>query len=84
MQFALPAAPRAVLVEFEDQVIEKLNLCAGLDSLMQSAREDEMAHWLEQHGIPTVSKFTAALGRGECGERRVGASDWTVQCAGTS
>ena len=28
---------------------------------MQSAREDEMAHWLEQHGIPNVSKFTAAL-----------------------
>jgi hypothetical protein len=29
MVFALPAAPRTVLVEFEDQVIEKLNLCAG-------------------------------------------------------
>ena len=28
---------------------------------MQSAREDEMAHWLEQHDIPSVSKFTAAL-----------------------
>ena len=58
---ALSAGQRAVLSEFEDQVIEKLTSAPPLDSLAQSDREDEMAHWLEQHGIPNVSKFTAAL-----------------------
>jgi signal transduction histidine kinase len=58
---ALSAAQRAVLSEFEDQVIEKLTSAPPLDSLVQSDREDEMARWLEQHGIPNVSKFTAAL-----------------------
>jgi signal transduction histidine kinase len=58
---ALSAGQRAVLSEFEDQVIEKLTSAPPLDSLVQSDREDEMAHWLEQHGIPNVSKFTAAL-----------------------
>ena len=57
----LSAAQRAVLAEFEDQVIEKLTSAPALDSLVQSDREDEMAHWLEQHGIPNASKFTAAL-----------------------
>jgi signal transduction histidine kinase len=58
---ALSAAQRAVLSEFEDQVIEKLTSAPPLDSLVQSDREDEMARWLEQRGIPNVSKFTAAL-----------------------
>ena len=58
---ALSAEQRAFLAEFEDQVIEKLTSAPALDSLVQSDREDEMTHWLEQHGIPNVSKFTAAL-----------------------
>jgi len=65
---ALSAAQRAALAEFEDQVIEKLTSAPALDSLVQSDREDEMAHWLEQHGIPNVSKFTAVLAEANVGK----------------
>jgi signal transduction histidine kinase len=58
---ALSPEQRALLAGFEDQVIEKLTSAPALDSLVQSDREDEMTHWLEQHGIPSASRFTAAL-----------------------
>jgi signal transduction histidine kinase len=58
---ALSPEQRAFLAEFEDQVIEKLTSAPALDSLVQSDREDEMTHWLEQQGIPNASRFTASL-----------------------
>jgi signal transduction histidine kinase len=58
---ALSAEQRAILAEFEDQAIEKLTSAPALDSLVQSDREDEMTHWLEQRGLPNFSRFTAAL-----------------------
>src|SRR5262249_34063116 len=60
-EIALSPDQRAFLAKFEDQVIEKLTSAPALDSLVQSDREDEMTHWLDQHDIPNVSKFTAAL-----------------------
>ena len=60
-EIALSPEQRAFLAEFEDRVIETLTLAPALDSLVQSDREDEMTSWLEQHGIPNASQFTAAL-----------------------
>jgi signal transduction histidine kinase len=60
-EIALSPDQRAFLAKFEDQVIEKLTSAPTLDALVQSDREDEMTHWLDQHDIPNVSKFTAAL-----------------------
>jgi signal transduction histidine kinase len=60
-EITLSPEQRAFLAEFEDQVIEKLTSAPALDSLVQSDREDEMTEWLERHGIPNASQFTAAL-----------------------
>jgi signal transduction histidine kinase len=60
-QVALSPEQRSFLAEFEDQVIEKLTSAPALDSLVQSDREDEMAAWLEQHGVPHASRFAAGL-----------------------
>jgi signal transduction histidine kinase len=60
-EVALSLAQRSFLAEFEDQVIEKLTGAPALDSLAQSDREEEMAAWLEQHGIASASRFATGL-----------------------
>jgi len=57
----LSAEQLAFLTKFEDRVIEELTSGPALDSLVQSDREDAMAVWLEQHGVPNASRFTAVL-----------------------
>jgi signal transduction histidine kinase len=58
---ALSAEQRSFLAGFEDQMIDKLTAAPALDSLVQSDREEELAAWLERHGIPDASRFSAVL-----------------------
>jgi signal transduction histidine kinase len=58
---ALSPDQRSFLAEFEDQMIDTLTAAPGLDSLVQNDREEEMAAWLERHGIPDASRFSAVL-----------------------
>ena len=51
-------------------MIEKLILAPALDSLLQSDREDEMTHWLEQHGeAPTEARVASILDRAKRSSR---------------
>jgi signal transduction histidine kinase len=58
---ALSPEQRSFLAGFEDQMIDKLTAAPALDSLVQSDREEELAAWLERHGIPDASRFSAVL-----------------------